>query len=88
MEVMALQVKYPQGAEKNLIKAVTGKEVPSGKLPLEVGVINANVGTCLSIYEAVVLNKPVIETGCYRVRRSHKKSLQPRKPGSVPPSGL
>ena len=61
MEVMPLQVKYPQGAEKNLIKAVTGKEVPSGKLPLEVGVINANVGTCLSIYEAVVLRKPVIE---------------------------
>ncbi|OQY35481.1 MAG: electron transport complex subunit RsxC [Spirochaetaceae bacterium 4572_59] len=61
MEVMPLQVKYPQGAEKNLIKAVTGKEVPSGKLPLELGVINANVGTCLSIYEAVVEDKPVIE---------------------------
>ena len=61
MEVMPLQVKYPQGAEKNLIKAVTGREVPSGKLPLEVGVINANVGTCLSVYEAIVLNKPVIE---------------------------
>ena len=58
---MPLAVKYPQGAEKNLIKAVTGREVPSGKLPLEVGVINANVGTCLSIYEAVVLNKPVVE---------------------------
>ncbi len=61
MEVMPLEVKYPQGAEKNLIKAVTGKEVPSGQLPLEVGVINANVGTCLSIYEAVVFDKPVIE---------------------------
>jgi len=61
MEVMPLKVKYPQGAEKNLIKAVTGEEVPSGKLPLEVGVINANVGTCLSVYEAVVLNKPVVE---------------------------
>ena len=60
-EVMPLQVKYPQGAEKNLIKAVTGREVPSGKLPLEVGVINANVGTCLSVYEAVVEDKPVIE---------------------------
>ncbi len=61
MEVMPLAVKYPQGAEKNLIKAVTGREVPSGKLPLEVGVINANVGTCLSVYEAVVEDKPVIE---------------------------
>ena len=61
MEVMPLAVKYPQGAEKNLIMAVTGREVPSGKLPLEVGVINANVGTCLSVYEAVVEDKPVIE---------------------------
>ncbi len=61
VEVMPLAVKYPQGAEKNLIKAVTGREVPSGKLPLEVGVINANVGTCLSVYEAVVEDKPVIE---------------------------
>ena len=61
IEIMPLAVKYPQGAEKNLIKAVTGREVPSGKLPLEVGVINANVGTCLSIYEAVVLKKPVVE---------------------------
>jgi electron transport complex protein RnfC len=61
IEVIPLEVKYPQGAEKNLIKALTGNEVPSGKLPLEVGVINANVGTCLSVYEALVLNKPVIE---------------------------
>jgi len=61
IEVMPLEVKYPQGAEKNLIMAVTGKEVPSGKLPLEVGVINANVGTCFSVYEALVFDKPVIE---------------------------
>ncbi len=61
MTVLPLAVKYPQGAEKSLIKAVTGREVPSGKLPLDVGVINTNVGTCFSIYEAVVLKKPVIE---------------------------
>ncbi len=61
IEVAPLKVKYPQGAEKSLIKAITGREVPSGKLPLEVGVINANVGTCFAIYEAVVYNKPLVE---------------------------
>jgi len=61
IEITPLKVKYPQGAEKNLIKAVTGKEVPSGKLPLEVGVINANVSTCFAVYEAVVWDKPLVE---------------------------
>lgn len=61
MEVQPLRVKYPQGAEKNLIKAVTGREIPSGKLPLEVGVINANVSTCYAVYEAVVQGKPLVE---------------------------
>ncbi len=61
IEVMPLKVKYPQGAEKNLIEATLGREVPSGKLPIEVGVINANVGTLVSVCEAVRDDKPVIE---------------------------
>ena len=61
IEVMALKVKYPQGAEKNLIEATLGREVPSGKLPIEVGVINANIGTLVSVCEAVRDDKPVIE---------------------------
>ena len=61
IEVMPLKVKYPQGAEKNLIEATIGREVPSGKLPIEVGVINANVGTLISVCEAVRDDKPVIE---------------------------
>lgn len=61
IEITPLKVKYPQGAEKNLIKAITGKEVPSGKLPLEIGVINANVSTCFAVYEAVVWDKPLVE---------------------------
>jgi len=61
IEVVPLKVKYPQGAEKNLIEAILGQEVPSGKLPLEVGVINSNVGTLFSVYEAIVRNKSVIE---------------------------
>lgn len=61
IEVHALKVKYPQGAEKQLIKALTGREVPSGKLPIEVGCVVNNVGTALAIYEAVQKNKPLIE---------------------------
>lgn len=61
IEVIPLKVKYPQGAEKQLIKALLNREIPSGKLPLDVGVIINNVGTTLAIYEAVQKNKPLIE---------------------------
>jgi electron transport complex protein RnfC len=59
--VQPLQVKYPQGGEKQLIKAVTNREVPSGKLPIEVGCVVQNVGTAFAVYEAVTKNKPLIE---------------------------
>lgn len=61
ISVAALKVKYPQGAEKQLIKAVTGREVPSLKLPIEVGCVVNNVGTAFAVYEAVQKNKPLIE---------------------------
>ncbi|MCF8301659.1 MAG: electron transport complex subunit RsxC [Bacteroidales bacterium] len=61
IEVYGLKVKYPQGAEKQLIKALTGREVPSGKLPIEVGCVVNNVGTAFSVYEAVQKNKPLME---------------------------
>ena len=61
LEVVSLKVKYPQGDEKQLLKAVTGKEVPSGTLPMEIGCVVSNVGTVHAIYEAVVLGKPLIE---------------------------
>lgn len=60
VSVEALKTKYPQGAEKMLIKAVTGKEVPPGKLPFDVGVSIQNVGTAISIYDAVVKGEPQI----------------------------
>ena len=60
-EVRLLQVKYPQGDEKQLLKALTDREVPSGGLPIDIGAVVSNVGTLFSIYEAVVLDKPVIE---------------------------
>jgi len=59
--VQPLKVKYPQGAEKQLIKALTGREVPSGKLPVEVGAIVHNAGTAYAAYEAIQKNKPLIE---------------------------
>ena len=61
IEVYGLKVKYPQGGEKQLIKALTGREVPSGKLPISVGCIVNNVGTAFAVYEAVQKNKPLVE---------------------------
>ena len=60
-EVLSLWVKYPQGAEKQLIKAVTGREVPSGGLPMDVGCLVQNVGTAAAVYQAVAFKKPLIE---------------------------
>jgi len=59
--VHALKVKYPQGAEKQLIKALINREVPSGRLPLDVGAVVHNVGTAFAVYEAVQKNKPLFE---------------------------
>ncbi len=59
-KVVALKVQYPQGAEKQLIKAVLNREIPSGKLPLDVGCVVNNVGTAFAVYEAVQKNKPLI----------------------------
>ena len=61
IKVTPLKVKYPQGGEKQLIKAVTGREVPSGALPIAVGAVVNNVGTAFAVYEAVTKNKPLIE---------------------------
>ncbi|NLJ81538.1 MAG: RnfABCDGE type electron transport complex subunit C, partial [Bacteroidales bacterium] len=60
VEIHTLRTKYPQGAEKQLIKAITKREVPSGKLPIDVGCIVNNVSTALAVYEAVQKNKPLI----------------------------
>ncbi|MDR4988236.1 MAG: electron transport complex subunit RsxC [Bacteroidales bacterium] len=59
--VEPLKVKYPQGAEKQLIRALVNREVPSGKLPVEVGCVVHNVGTSYAVYEAVQKNKPLLE---------------------------
>lgn len=64
IEVVPLEVKYPQGAEKQLIYAVTGREVPSGGLPMDVGVVVQNVGTAAAIADAVIHGRPLIERIC------------------------
>ena len=61
VEILPLTVKYPQGAEKMLIKAVTGVEVPSGKLPVTVGVVVQNVGSVAAIAEVFETGLPLIE---------------------------
>ena len=61
IKVAALQVKYPQGGEKQLVRAILNREVPKNGLPLDVGVIVHNVGTIFAIYQAIQHNVPLIE---------------------------
>ncbi len=84
IEVMGLVPKYPQGSEKQLIEACTGRQVPSGQLPSATGCIVQNVDTLIAIFEQVVNNKPLttrfvtisgdnaIEPGNYEVRIGEK----------------
>lgn len=61
IEIMPLKVKYPQGGEKQLVDAVTRRQVKSGALPISEGAVVQNVGTVFAVYEAVQKNKPLIE---------------------------
>lgn len=63
IEIVVLPTKYPQGSEKHLIKAILGREVPSGGLPLDVGVIVNNVGTAVAIAEHFRTGLPLISRG-------------------------
>lgn len=71
VHVQVLKTKYPQGGEKQLIEAVTGRQVPSGKLPIDCHVVVLNVGTCAAIADAVIDGKPLVSrictvTGCVK----------------------
>ena len=72
IEVQALKVMYPQGGEKQLVQALLKREVPSGGLPIDVGVVVFNVGTAYATYMAVMKNRPLIE----RVVTVSGKSLE------------
>ena len=69
IRVLSLKTKYPQGSEKQLIQAVTGRQVPRGKLPIDAHVLVFNVSTAAAIADAVILGKPLVSrittvTGC------------------------
>ncbi len=79
IEVVSLPARYPQGGEKQLVYALTGRVVKMGGLPLDIGVIVSNVGTAFALYQAVYEGRPLIDRvvtvgGCvgkpanYRVR--------------------
>jgi electron transport complex protein RnfC len=59
--VQGLKVQYPQGGEKQLVDALLRREVPSGGLPIDVGVVVFNVGTAFAAYQAVMKNRPLID---------------------------
>lgn len=62
ISVVALKTRYPQGGEKQLIAAVTGRQVPPPPaLPIDVGAVVCNASTAVAVYEAVQKNKPLIE---------------------------
>ncbi|MEE9487628.1 MAG: electron transport complex subunit RsxC [Candidatus Brocadiales bacterium] len=61
IEVVLLEVKYPQGAEHQLIKAITGREFKPTQLPLEAGCVVHNISTTLAIYDAVKWKRPLIQ---------------------------
>jgi electron transport complex protein RnfC len=63
IRVVLCRTLYPQGGEKMLITALTGREVPSGKLPGEAGCVVQNVGSLLAISEAFTLGRPLIKRG-------------------------
>ena len=61
ISVFPLPTKYPQGAEKMLIEVITGRQVPSGGLPLDVGVVNQNVGTSAAVTRVIEEGMPLVE---------------------------
>ncbi len=59
-QIISVPTIYPSGGEKQLIQLLTGKEVPSGGLPLDLGMLCHNIGTAAAVYEAVVLGQPLL----------------------------
>ncbi|MGH1439001.1 MAG: electron transport complex subunit RsxC [Cellvibrionaceae bacterium] len=59
IEIATFPTKYPSGGEKQLIQILTGKEVPSGKIPSSLGIVVQNVGTAMAAYRAVCFGEPL-----------------------------
>lgn len=64
ISVVAMKTKYPQGAEKQLIQRITGRQVPPGKLPADVQCVVNNVASAYAVYEAVILGRPMTHRIC------------------------
>ena len=86
--VAPLKKQYPMGSEKHLIYSTTGKKVPPGKMPFDVGACVQNVKTALAVYEAVALNKPLTETVLTVSGRGVKTPKNLRVPLGTPYSYL
>ena len=61
LDICILPTRYPSGGEKQLIQLLTGQEVPSGKLPIDLGVLCHNVGTLYALHAAITLGQPLIQ---------------------------
>jgi len=61
-KVVVLHTKYPEGGEKQIINAITGRRVPTLGLPIDTGCVVQNVGTAIAVYDAVQKNKPIVES--------------------------
>ncbi len=61
LDVVKMKKKYPQGGEKQLIDAITGRRVPSGALPIDTGCVVQNVATAFAVYQAVQKNRPLTQ---------------------------
>ena len=59
--VVSVETKYPAGGEKQLIQVLTGREVPRDGLPVDIGVVMFNVGTCYAVADAILQGKPLVE---------------------------
>ena len=81
--VQPLKTKYPQGGEKQLIQALTGRQVPAGKLPIDCHVVVLNVGTCAAIADAIEEGKPLVSrictvTGCVNTPKNLRSPVGTR----------
>jgi electron transport complex protein RnfC len=60
IEIIVIPTKYPSGGERQLIRILTGQEVPAGKLPADIGILCQNIGTVYAIYRAIICSEPLI----------------------------
>ena len=88
ISIQVCPTRYPMGGEKQLLETITSNQVPSGTYPAEIGYLVQNVGTALAVYEAVVLNKPLISRIVTMTGKAVSKPGNYRVPIGTPVSHL